>query len=43
MFFVFFISVTVYVMRLDKDYIKKLADYPNNADDDLPGQEDNQI
>lgn len=35
-FFLFFIVVTFYVFRLDKNYIKEVAAYPTNEDDHDP-------
>ena len=31
-FFLFFIAVTWYVIRLDKDFIKEVSNYPSSLD-----------
>jgi len=38
-FFIFFIAVTWYVIRLDKEYIDEITQYPIDDDDTLQGDE----
>ena len=38
-FFIFFIAVTWYVIRLDKSYIDEITHYPIDDDDTLRGDE----
>ncbi|MBI9063040.1 MAG: cbb3-type cytochrome c oxidase subunit 3 [Marinilabiliaceae bacterium] len=38
-FFIFFIAVTWYVIRLDKRYIDEITQYPIDDDDTLQGDE----
>ena len=40
-FFVFFISVTVYVLRLDKNFITSVSNYPINEDETDNNPENN--